>query len=115
MDDEWCVDRDVVIAQDGAALGAGKGAENLGTTVSCVCGGDRGERASCDEVACEENELWGEVVGLMDDVLEKRRLGELIEVNIAELDDAIAVEWIGEVLDADGLMDDIEVVARDLG
>lgn len=50
----------------------------------------------------------------MDDVLKKERLGELVEMDVAELDDAIAAEGIGQIFDADGLMDRIEVMACEL-
>jgi len=33
----------------------------------------------------------------MDDALEEEGLCELVEVNIADLDDAVAVEGIGEI------------------
>ena len=103
-----------MIAQDGEALGAGKRAENLSAAVGRVGGGDECERAACDEIAGEEDEIRGESVYFVDDVLEKERLGELVEMNVAELDDAIAVEGIGKILDADGLMDRFEIMTRKL-
>ena len=103
-----------MIAEDGVAQGAGKGAEDLSTAVGRVCGSDKGERATCDEIASEEDEVRGEGVDFVDDVLEKERLGELVEVDVAELDDAIAAEGIGQVLDADGLIYGVEVMAREL-
>ena len=41
-------------------------------------GGDEGERAACDEIAGEEDEIRGEGVDFVDDVFEKERLGELV-------------------------------------
>lgn len=114
VDDERCADRDVMIAQDGVALRAGKGAEDLSAAMGRVSGGDEGQRAACDEIACEKNDIGGEGVDFVDDVLEKERLGEFVEVDVAKLDDAIAVELVGKIPDADGLMDCVEVMARDL-
>src|SRR5260370_440804 len=40
--------------------------------------------------------------------------GVLVEVDVAELDDAIAVEGGGQIVDGDGAFDDVELVAGDL-
>ena len=47
-------------------------------------------------------------------MLEEDGLCELVEMNVGELDDAEAVEWLGEIGDTDGGVDYIEFVARDL-
>ena len=75
---------------------------------SGVFAGDEGERAVCDEVAGEEDEVGGEGVDLVDDALEEEGLGVLVEVDVAELDDAVAVEGVGQIVDGDGAMDDVE-------
>ena len=103
-----------MIAKDGVTLGAGEGAEDLGAAVGCVSGSEEGEGAACDEVAGEKNEVGREVVDSVNDTLKKEWLGELVEVNVAELDDAVVVEVVGEIPDADGLLDDVEVMACDL-
>ena len=50
----------------------------------------------------------------MDDVLEEEGLGEFVEVDVGELNDAEAMEGLGEIGDANGGVDDIELMARDL-
>ena len=47
-------------------------------------------------------------------MLEEERLGELVEVNVGELDDTEAVEGLGEIGNADSGVYDIDLVARDL-
>ena len=114
VDDERRTDRDVMIAEDGVAQGRGQGGENLSAAVGRVCRGDEGERAASDEVTCEKDEIGCEVIDLVDDALEEKGLCELVEVDVAELDDAIAVERVGQVFDGDGLLDGVEVMARNL-
>ena len=113
VDDEGGADGHVVIAQDTVAEGAFDGAEDVGAGVGGVVGGDEGDGSLCDEVAGEENEVGGEGVDFVDDALEEGGLGELVEVDVGELDDAVAVEGGGEVGDGDGLGEDGELVAGD--
>lgn len=103
-----------MVAEDGVGLGGLESREDFGATVRCVAAGYEGERAAGDEVAGDENEVGGERVDAMDDVLEEDGLSELVEMNVGELDDAEAVEWLGEIGDAYGGVDYIEFVARDL-
>lgn len=51
---------------------------------------------------------------MLDDALEEVGLGELVEVDVADLDDAIAVEDGGELVDAEGAMNGIDLVPGDL-
>ncbi len=67
-----------------------------------------------DEVSGEQDEIGSEGVDFADDALEEERLGVLVEVNVAELHDAITVEGAGQVGDGDGAVDDIELVTSDL-
>ena len=95
LGDQGAVEGDVVVAEDGVAEGCGEGGEDLGAAVSGVAAGDKAEGAVGDEVAGEENEIGGEGVDVLDDVLEEVWLGVLVEVDVADLDDAIAVEGGG--------------------
>src|SRR5947209_3561752 len=70
--------------------------------------GDEGEGAVRDEVAGEEDEVGGESIYLLNDALKEEGLGVLIEVDIAELDDAIAMEGRWEIVDGDGALDDVQ-------
>jgi hypothetical protein len=95
MDDHSCVDGDVVIAEDGVAQGSGEVGDDLGAAVGRVPARDEGDGAVGDEVSREEDEIGGEGVDLGHDVFEEVGLGVLVEVDIADLDDAEAVEGRG--------------------
>src|SRR5260370_20395328 len=96
------VEGDVMVAEDAVAEGRGEGGEDLGAAVEGVAPGDEGEGAVGDEVAGEEDEVGGEGVDLVDDAFEEVWLGVLVEVDVAELDDAIAVGIGWQVVDGDG-------------
>ncbi len=113
MNDHGGVDSYVVVAKDGVAQRSGEAGEDLGTAVGCVSSSDEGEGAVGDEVAGEEDEIGGEGVDFANDVLEEVGLGVLVEVDVADLDDAEAVEGRGEIADSDGAVDDVELVASD--
>jgi hypothetical protein len=114
FDDQRGVEGDVVVAEDSVAEGSGEGGEDLGAAADGVAAGDEGEGAVGDEVAGEEDEVGGDGVDLVDDALEEEGLGVLVEVDVAELDDAIAVEGVGQIGDGDGAVDDVDLVAGDL-
>ena len=102
-----------MVAEDGEAEGSGEGGEDLGAAAERVGAGDEGEGSVGDEVAAEENEFRVEGVHFVDDALEEEGLGVLVEVDVAELDDAIAVEGGGQIVDGDGALDDVEFVTGD--
>jgi hypothetical protein len=108
------VEGDVVVAEDAVAEGCGEAGEDLGAAVDGMAAGDEGEGAVGDEVAGEEDEIGGDGVNFVDDVFQEEGLGVLVEVNVAELDDAIAVEGGGQIVDGDGAMDDVEFVTGEL-
>ena len=57
-----------------------------------VFAGYEGDRAVSDEIAGKEHEVGIQGVDLVDDSLEEERLCVLVKVDIAELNDAVAVE-----------------------
>ncbi len=73
-----------MVAEDGVAQGAGEGAEDLGAAMGRVAVDDEVEGAAGDEVSGDEDEVGGERVDGVDDVLEEEGLGELVEVDVAE-------------------------------
>ena len=95
IDDGGAVMGDVVIAETSVAKRGGEGGENLCTAANCVASGEEGEGAVGDEVACEENEVGLEGVDVVNDALEEEGLGVFIEMNVADLNDAIAVKGSG--------------------
>lgn len=114
LDDHRGVDGYVVIAEDRVAQGGGEGGNDLGAAVGCVFAGYEGDGAVGDEVAGEEDEVCGQRVDFADDALEEEGLGVLVEVDVAELNDAVAMEGGGEIRDGDGTLDDVDFVASDL-
>lgn len=113
LGDQGAVEGDIVVAEDGVAQGGGEGGEDLGAAAERVAAGDEGEGAVGDEVAAEEDEVGVEGVDLLYDALEEEGLGVLVEVDVAELDDAIAVEGGRQIVDSDGALDDVEFVTGD--
>ena len=85
---------DVVVAQDGITKGSGEASYDLGAAVNGVIAGYKGERAVGDEVSGEENEIGGKSVDLFDEVLEKVGFGVFVEMDVADLHDAIAVKGV---------------------
>ena len=114
LDNQRAVEGDIVVAEDAVAKGCGEGGEDLGAAAEGVAAGDEGEGAVGDEVAGEEDEIGGDGVNFVDDVFQEEGLGVLVEVDVAELDDAIAVEGGWQIGDGDGALNDVEFVAGDL-
>ena len=50
---------------------------------------------------------------MVDDAFEEEGLGVLVEVNVAKLNDAIAVKGGWQISDRDGAVDDVDLVACD--
>jgi hypothetical protein len=57
VDDHGAAHSYVVVAEDGVALGAGEGGEDLGAAVDGVAGGDEGAGSEGDEVSGDEDEV----------------------------------------------------------
>ena len=114
MDHGWAVEGDVVVAEGGIAEWRGEGGEYLGAAVEGVFAGDKGEGAVGDEVAGEEDEVGGQGIDLTDDALEEEGLCVLVEVDVAELGNAVAVEGRGQIGDGDGAVNDVDFVTCDL-
>ena len=108
--DEACAYVGVVVSQNAEALGAGEGLDSLGAVVDGFFG-EEARGAVGDEVTGDEDQVGGDLVDLLDDVVEVEGLGVLVEVDVGELDDAEAVEGLGEVAQDHGEMGDLEVVA----
>ena len=113
IDDQGRVDGDVVVAEDCVTKRAGEGAEDFGATMGWVLAEDEVEGAASDEVSGDEDEVGGQSVDLVDDMLDEEGLGEFVEVDVADLGDAVAAEGVGKVGDVDGEVDDFELVACD--
>ncbi len=110
-DDVFGADVDVVVAEDAEALGSFEGGEDLGGDAGCLPGFLERERAAADEVAGDEDEVGSHGVGFGDHALEEVGFGVLLEVDVAHLDDAEALEAVGKVADGDGEVGDLVLVA----
>ncbi|MCU1252795.1 MAG: hypothetical protein JWQ49_5824 [Edaphobacter sp.] len=108
------VESDVMVTEDAVTKGCGEGGEYLGATMEGVAAGDEGERAVGDEVAGEEDDVGVEGIDFVNDAFEEERLCVLVEMDVAELDDAIAVKGGGQIVDDDGALDDVEFVTGEL-
>ena len=111
---QWAVEGDVMVAEDGVAEGRGEGGDDLGATMESVAAGDEGKRAVGDEVAGEKDEVGRESVDLLDDAFKEKGLGVLVQVNVAELGDAIAVKGSRQIVDGDGALDDVDFMPGEL-
>jgi hypothetical protein len=114
FDDKGSVKGDIMVAEDGVPERGGKGGEYLSTAANCVTAGDEGERAVGDEVTGEQDEIGGESINVVDDALKEEGFRVLVEVDVADLDDAIAMEGRGQIWDRDGALDDVNLVACNL-
>lgn len=76
--------------------------------------GYEGDRAVSDEVSGKEHEVGIQGVDLADDPLEEEGLCVLVEMDVTELNDAVAVEGGGEISDGDRSVDDVHFVACNL-
>jgi len=113
---EWCDDvfganGDIVVAEDAEALRGFEGGEDLGTEAGGPPGDRGGARSIADEVSGDQDEVGGEGVDLGDHAFKEEGLGVLLEVNVAHLDDAEALEGVGEIVDGEGAVGDLELVA----
>src|ERR1700722_6532471 len=103
-----------MVAKDGVAEGSGERGDDLCAAMGRVVAGYEGKGAVGDEVPCEQNEIGCKGVDHADDVFKEVGFGVLVEMNVAELHDAIAMEGAGQVRDGDGAMNDVDLVAGNL-
>jgi hypothetical protein len=108
-------DVDVVVAEDGVAQRAVEVAEELAAASGGLEGVAEGAIAAGDEVTGEDDHVWLKRVDAVDGVFEEGVFGELFEMDVAELGDAEAVEGVGQAGDVDVAVEDLELVAGDLG
>ena len=111
LDDVLGADVDVVVAEDAEALRGFEGGEDLGAEAGGAPGEGEVGGAAADEVSGDKDEIGIEDVDLGDHALEEEGLGVLIEVDVAHLDDAEALEGVGKIADGDGAVGDLVLVA----
>lgn len=111
LDDHRRADGNVVVAEDGVAKGRGERTEYFGATIGGAPDGEEGKSAVGDEVSGEQSEIGVEGVDLANDALEEIWLGVLVEVDVADLGNGVAVERGREVVDGNDSANDIDLVA----
>ena len=110
-DDVIGADIDVVVAEDAEALRSLEGGEDFGSYAGGAPGGSERKWAAADEIAGDQDKVWGQGVDLGDHLLEEIGFGELFQVNIAQLDDTEVLKAVREIADRDGEAGDFELVA----
>jgi len=99
-----------MVAKGGVTERTGEGGEDLSAPISGVAS-DGGQGPDGDVIAREEDTVGGEIVDAVDDTLEEEGLGVLVEVDVADLDEAEAVKGWRESVDGDRALDNLELVA----
>jgi hypothetical protein len=104
----------VVVAKDSVAQRSGEFGDDLGRAMGCVSSSDKGDGSVGNEVTRKKDEIGCKAVDLVDDVFKEVGLGVLVEVNVTDLDDTVAMEGRGQISDGDGPVDDVNLVSSDL-
>ena len=107
------VEGNVVVPEDREDLRSLESTEYLGAAMRCVFGRKETECAVGDEVSSEEDEIWPQLVDAGYNSIEKEGLSVLVEMNVANLCDAEAVETVRQICDVDRTVNDLEFVACD--
>jgi hypothetical protein len=110
-DDVFGADVDVVVAEDAEALWGIEGGEDFGAETGGLPGDMLRAGPATDEVSGDQDEVGSESIGLGDHAFEEEGFGVLLEVNVTHLDDAEALECVGEVADGEGAVGDLVLVA----
>ena len=111
VDDLLGADGYVVVAQDGVALRSFEGGQDFRADACGLEGEGWIAGTAADEVSGKEDEFGVEGVDASDGVFEEGRFGELLEVDVGELDHAEALEGVRELVDGESARDDLELVA----
>jgi hypothetical protein len=103
----------VVIAENGVAMRSSKFGDDLGSAMGCVATGDKGDGSVGDEVTGKKDEIGCKAVDFVDDMFEEVGLGVFVEVDVTDLNDAVAMEGRWQVFDGDGAVDDVDLMSSD--
>ncbi len=102
-------DADVVVAEDGDALGPDLG-ENFGGNAGSAQGNAARAGAAADEVAGDQDHLRSEPVDGIDNLFQEPGFGEFFHVEIGDLHEAYAGERIGQIDDGKRAMGDLKLM-----
>ncbi len=104
-------DRDVVVAKDAEALRRLQRRQDLGGDPGGAPGDRDRKWAIADVVSGDQDQVWRQVIDFPDDLFQKIRLGVLLQVDIAYLDDVEVLEAVGKVANGNGSMGYLELMA----
>lgn len=107
-------DADVVIAEDRIALRALEAVEDAGAFPCDRDGPFTRKKLVGDKVAGEKDRVRAQAVDVVDGFTKKEWFGKFVEMDIAQLGDAEAIEGRGEIGKVDLGMSHLDDVARDL-
>jgi len=82
----------VVVAEDGIAQGSCEFGDDLGAAMGRVSTSDKGDGSVGNEVTRKKNKIGCEAVDFVDDVFEEVGLSVFVEMDVTDLDDAVAIE-----------------------
>jgi len=111
-DDVIGADIDIVIAEDAEPLRRFECGKDFSGDAGGLPGDSKCEWAAADEIASNQDQVRGEGVDLGHHVLEEVGLGELLQVEVAHLNDTKVLKAVGKVANGDGQTGDFELVAR---
>jgi len=111
VDDVLRAYSDVVIAEDSEALRCIEFLEDFGADTGSLEGDGGSAGTAADKISREQNEFRAEGVDAVDGEFGEPGLGVLLEMDVAELDEAEAGEGVGEIGDGEGAVGDFELVA----
>ena len=103
-----------MVAHHREAQRAGQLAQRLGAAQDGSGGEVLPQRAIGDVVAGQQHQVGRKPVDLADHAAYKRWLGVLVEVDVADLGDAVVVEGVGQVGQRHVARDDADLMAREL-
>lgn len=104
----------IMVSQDAVTKRAAKGVQEFSAAVDRMVDRDKGERAEGDEVSSDQDEIGSEAVDPLHDPIKEVRLGELIQVDIADLNDPVTMKSVRQVANRDWPFDHVDLVPCDL-
>src|ERR1700758_5574346 len=110
IDHDLPADQRVVIAERGKAMRTLNAAEDLRARIAEARAEMPGLHPVGDKVAGEHDNLGMKRIDAADHFAYERWLGVFVVMDIADLHDAQTVEGLGQAAQADGLLDDFEIV-----
>src|SRR5580698_2560238 len=110
LDDALGADGDVMVAENGVALRAGEAGKNLSAHAGGVVGDGDIKRPLTDEISGQKDKIRLEQIGATDELFQKIGFCVLLQMDIADLDDAEALKGVGQFCDGDVALNELDLV-----